>query len=166
MAEATESKYFVQNKQQSLNSTVNSQEDWQLDIKYYLQAQDALDRLQTDLQEGVLQKMTLLRQQQMEKTIASKCYKNNDYTFLQAQKCEEFHYKNDYKLNMIRTFVPDFMTKHLKDYEQCWTGPEFTALATNEEKDRMFLQCHKKWIRNLKENVSVGLEAKAYQSFQ
>ena len=128
MAEATESKYFVQNKQNSLNSTVNSQEDWKLDVKYYLQAQDALERLQTDLQEGVLLKASLLRQQQMEKTIASKCYKNNDYTFLQAQKCEEFYYKNDYKLNMIRTFVPDFMTKHLKDYEQCWTSPEFTSL--------------------------------------
>ena len=110
--------------------------------------------------------MKLMREQQMEKTVAAKCYKSNDFTFLQAQKCEEFYYKNDFKLNMIKTFVPDFMTKHIKDYEQCWSTPEFQALQTNEEKDRMFLTCHNKWIRNLKENVSVELEAKAYQSFQ
>ena len=82
MAEATESKYFLELKKNSLNATVNSQEEWQLDVKYYLQAQEAIKRLQTDLQEGVLLKMKLMREQQMEKTVAAKCYKSNDFTFL------------------------------------------------------------------------------------
>ena len=56
---------------------------------------------------------------------------------------------------MIKNFVPDFMSKNLQDYEKCWKNREFEALKTNEEKDRMFLECHKKWIRNLKENVQV-----------
>ena len=49
MAEATESKFFLENKLKSLNSTVNSQERWKVDVKYFMQANDAVERLQTDL---------------------------------------------------------------------------------------------------------------------
>ena len=49
MAEATESKFFLDNKLKSLNSTVNSQERWKVDVKYFMQANDAVERLQTDL---------------------------------------------------------------------------------------------------------------------
>ena len=55
-AEATESKFFLENKSKSLNATLNSSEKWQLDVKYYLQANDAVARVQNDLQEGVLRK--------------------------------------------------------------------------------------------------------------
>ena len=55
-AEATESKFFLENKSKSLNATLSSQENWQLDVKYYLQANDAIARVQNDLQEGVLRK--------------------------------------------------------------------------------------------------------------
>ena len=85
---------------------------------------------------------------------------------MQAQKCEEFYYVNDFKLNMMESFVSDFMTRHLLEYQACWQNPKFEALQTNEEKDREYLACHKQWIRNLKENVSQELELKARQSFQ
>ena len=49
MTEATESKFFLENKLKSLNATLNSQEQWQLDVKYYMQASDAIERMQTDL---------------------------------------------------------------------------------------------------------------------
>ena len=104
--------------------------------------------------------------QQLERVVASKCYRNNDFTFMQAQKCEEFYYKNDFKLNMLNTFVSDFMGKHLQEYQACWQNPSFESLKTNEEKDRVYLACHKQWIRNLKENVAPELEARALQSFQ
>ena len=55
-AQATESKFFLENKSKSLNATLNSSEKWQLDVKYYLQANDAIARVQNDLQEGVLRK--------------------------------------------------------------------------------------------------------------
>ena len=63
MAEATESKFFLDNKLKSLNSTVNSQERWKIDIKYIMQANDAVERLQTDLEEGILLKLKLQREQ-------------------------------------------------------------------------------------------------------
>ena len=63
MAEATESKFFLDNKLKSLNSTVNSQEKWKIDIKYIMQANDAVERLQTDLEEGILLKLKLQREQ-------------------------------------------------------------------------------------------------------
>ena len=104
--------------------------------------------------------------QQLEKIVAQKCYKGNDFTFMQAQKCEQFHYKNDFKLNLINSFVADHMDKHLQAYQSCWQNPSFEALPSNEDKDRAFLACHKQWTRNLKENVQPELELKALQNFQ
>ena len=48
-AEATESKFFMANKLKSLNSTLNSQEQWKVDVKYFMQASEAVERVQTDL---------------------------------------------------------------------------------------------------------------------
>ena len=53
------------------------------------------------------------------------------------------------------------MTSHLMDLQDCVTGPEITALPTNEEKDRFFLKCNDRWLKNLKDNVSQDLELKA-----
>ena len=112
-AQATESKFFLENKSKSLNATLSSQEQWQLDVKYFMQANDAIARVQKDIQEGVLSKCELSRQQQLEKIVAQKCYKGNDFSYLQAQKCEQFYYKNDFKLNLIKSFVADHIDKHL-----------------------------------------------------
>ena len=160
-AEATESKFFQDNRNKSLNSTLNSDETWKVDVKYFMQANEAIARVQNDLQEGILLKAQLQRTSQLEKIAASKCYKSNDFTYPQAQKCEEFYFKNDFKLNLLNSFVSDHMTKHPQEYESCWQNPSFEALPNNVEKDRAYLACHKKWIRNLKENVQPELELKA-----
>lgn len=73
---------------------------------------------------------------------------------MQAQKCEEFHYKNDYKLNLLNSFFNDHVVKHLQEYETCWKNEEFEKFKSNEAKDRAFLQCHKDWIKNLHNNVA------------
>ena len=48
-AQATESKFFLENKSKSLNATLSSQEQWQLDVKYFMQANEAIARVQNDL---------------------------------------------------------------------------------------------------------------------
>ena len=48
-AEATESKFFLEQKVKSLNSTLNNQEQWKVDVKYFMQADEAVERLQADL---------------------------------------------------------------------------------------------------------------------
>ena len=85
---------------------------------------------------------------------------------MQAQKCEEFHYKNDYKLNIMSSFFNDHVVKHLNEYESCWKNAEFENLKTNEEKDRSFLDCHNRWVRNMRENISQELEVRVRELFQ
>mmetsp|Transcript_5645 Transcript_5645/g.7549 ORF Transcript_5645/g.7549 Transcript_5645/m.7549 type:complete len:91 (+) Transcript_5645:269-541(+) len=80
--------------------------------------------------------------------------------------CHDFYEKNDFKLNLLKSFVRDHMTKHLVSYEKCYSGDAFEALTSNEEKDREFLACHNKWISNLKSNVALELDVKARELFQ
>ena len=79
--------------------------------------------------------------------------------------CHEFYEKNDYKMNLLGSFVRDHMTKHFLSYEKCHSGAAFESLATMEEKDRSFLACHDKWLKDLKQDVTYELEVKARQIF-
>ena len=74
--------------------------------------------------------------------------------------------KNDFKLNLLNSFVRDHMTKHFQSYQQCYTGQAFESLPSNEQKDREFLACHDKFISNLKSNVAYELDVKARALFQ
>ena len=85
---------------------------------------------------------------------------------MQAEKCERFYIENDFKLNLLGSFVRDHMVSHIKAHEKCYSGAAFEALATNEDKDRAFEACHSKWISNLKNEVAFDLEVKARQLFQ
>ena len=75
--------------------------------------------------------------------------------------CEEFYRKNDFKLNILGSFVKDHMVKHIIDLQDCVSGDSISKLATHEEKDRAFLECRSKWTQNLRDNVSQELEMKA-----
>ena len=76
--------------------------------------------------------------------------------------CEDFHYSNDYKLNLLGSFVRDHLTKHLIDFdESCVSGSAISSLDTNEDKDRAFLKCKDGWISNFKNNASLDMEVKA-----
>ena len=81
-------------------------------------------------------------------------------------KCQEFYEDNDFKLNLLKGFVRDHMSKHLAAYERCYTGDAFDSLPSNADKDREFLACHKKWISNLKTEVAFELDMKARTLFQ
>ena len=79
---------------------------------------------------------------------------------MQASKCEEFHYQNDFKLNILKNFFADHIPKHLAAYEYCWKNPEFENLSTVEEKDRTFLACHENWINNIRSNLKDELSSR------
>ena len=85
----------------------------------------------------------------LEEHIIKNCYQNRTYNFMHAQKCEDFHVKNDFKLNILKNYFGDHIVRHLNDYESCWKNADFDDLKTNEEKDRAFLDCHNRWISNL-----------------
>jgi hypothetical protein len=76
--------------------------------------------------------------------------------------CEKFHFENDYKLKMIETFAADHLVKHQVAYLNCKTDAE-SLRGSVEDKDRHYLACHDKWTKNLRENVSQELEARARQ---
>ena len=160
-----ESDYFKQQRATSLN---NLQRDlgWNVDVKYFKQAIDALERAKFDIEDGIVLKLQALRQRELEEYVIKNCYGNKSYSFLQAQKCEEFHYQNDFKLGLLRTFFNDHIAKHINQYQQCWQNPEFERLTTNVERDEAFLECHGKWIGNLRENVVPELELRARDLLQ
>ena len=162
----TESKYFKEQKARNLNATVNGSAAWQYDVKYQTQVRDVLARVQADINDGIILHLQAKRMQYLEKHVAEKCYKNNDYTYLQAAKCEQHYYNNDFKLNLLESFVQESMVPHLREYQGCFTEPAFTRAATAEEKDRVFLACHNRWTSNLRTNVSQELEVKARELFQ
>ena len=157
----TESEYFNKMKEIQLNKLGKSVEEWTVDVKYVQQAQDALMRLKYEMEEGILLKMRAHRMKQLDSYVASNCYRTKDYNFIQGQTCEKFHYENDFKLGIIDSFFSDHIVKHLANYEQCWANKNFLSLKTVAEKDRSFLECHKKWIRSLKEEVPNELEFRA-----
>ena len=161
-----ETDYFKQQKAASLNNLANQTSAWNVDVKYFKQTLDALERAKFDVEDGVVLKLQAQRQKELEQYVVKNCYQNKSYNFLQAQKCEEFHYKNDFKLGVLKTFFNDHIIKHLKQYEQCWKNSEFEALKTNEDRDLAFLECHEKWLGNLKENVVPELEGRARELLQ
>ena len=115
-----ESSRFQAIKNASLNALVNNQSSaatWKPDIIQKTQAMDALTNMEVHLQEGILLNFTQQRIRELEKTVAKTCYNpKNDLNFLEAQKCEEYHYKNDYKLNMIQRFVGDHSIRLIRQY--------------------------------------------------
>ena len=155
-----ESEAFRAQKLASLNNLANQSGSWSIDLKYFRKALDTLERAKFEIEDGVILKLQAVRQRELEEYAIKNCYQNRTYNFLQAQKCEDFHYKNDFKLNLLKTFFSDHVSKHIKQYETCWKNSEFESLKTNEEKDLAFVECHDKWVANIRENVVPELEGR------
>ena len=117
--------------------------------------------MKTDLEVGILTNLRLKREQQLEQIASTKCYQDPSISYLQGQACEDFIYKNDFKLNMINRFVADHLPKQLNAYQDCISGEHMKSLNDHVEKDRAFLKCHNDWVRNVKDNFSQELEVKA-----
>ena len=161
---ATESQFFREQRAKSLNGSQNGSAAWKIQPRAIMQVSDAIGRLNRDLEEGILTKLRLQRKQTLLASVAQNCFGRSDLNYQQAAKCEEFYMKNDFKLNLMDSFVRDHMNKHLVEYEKCYTGAAFESLS-NVEKDREFAACHSRWIANLKGNVAFELEVKARELF-
>ena len=61
MSQATESKFFIEQKAKSLNALQSSASPWTLQPKALMQVKDAVQRMQMDLEEGILMKLRLQR---------------------------------------------------------------------------------------------------------
>ena len=110
--------YFKDKQSKSLNSFSNGDnlKEWKPDVKYTLEAAKTLKRTQADLHEGILAKYQVLRTKQLEGIVAENCYGKKSYSYLEAEQCEKFHFKNDYKLNLIDSFWKDHAPKHVLSY--------------------------------------------------
>ena len=71
---------------------------------------------------------------------------------MEAEQCEEFHMRNDYKLRLIGSFWDDHVPKHINDYRACMTKTGIENMSSSLEKERAFADCHKDWVRDFKDN--------------
>ena len=81
---ATESKYFREQKANSLNYTVNGKGAWQPDIAEMQRVINAVDRVKADLETGILTKLRLQREQQLNKIVAERCYADPNVSYIQG----------------------------------------------------------------------------------
>ena len=143
--------YFHDKQKNSLNSMVNgdSIKNYNPDTKYYLEFKDTMERVQNDLNEGILLKYKMLRTKQLESLVATNCYENPKFNLNEAEVCHKFHFENDYKLNSIGSFWKDHVSKHIRDYHKCNSGLD--QLQSVAEKDRAFADCHASWVKDFKQ---------------
>lgn len=163
---ASESTQFQASRLASLNATQNNKGTWVLDAKYAQQMLETVDRVRTDLEEGILLHCQAVRVKQLLPTIAEKCFSSsNDLSFVHAKTCEEYMYEKDYKLNLMKSFFRDHMVRHSNEYAQCFQSEQFQSLTDMAAKDEYFLDCHNRWMRKMKEEVRPDLEEKAARIF-
>ena len=67
---------------------MNNTQTWRVDAKYLDQAEEALDRVYTDLEYGILGKLKMLRMKELEQHIIKNCYQNKSYNFFHGQMCD------------------------------------------------------------------------------
>ena len=74
---------------------------------------ETVQRVGTDLQEGILKHAKAVRMQSLQSVIADKCYAaENDLSFVQGKTCEDYMYEKDYKLNLLGSFYKDHLVRH------------------------------------------------------
>ena len=139
----------------------DGQAQWAPDKKYLMETSEVLDRAKMELNDGILQKFHVLRTRQLEKQIAEQCYQKKKFTIGEAEQCEDFYFKNDYKLNQIERFWDDHIPKHLIQYQGC--VDHAMTQKTNLEKERVFADCHNHWVKDFKQNKTQDMELRARQ---
>ena len=168
MSAVRETSRFQALKAKSLNALVNGKapySTWQPGDEQMREASDTMHRLRVTLEEGALLNAKEKRNQQLERAVHSTCYSSkNDLNFLEAQKCEQFHYQNDYKLNALKNYVDDHTVGIIKDYQSCINSIE--SINNNADKDRAFLACHNDWVKHVSTNFTQDLEARAFELFK
>ena len=161
MAEAKTTDYF----QSKLKEFGNLTNKWSENEKLTREAKIAFEHAQVDV-EFRLDKYRALRMQELDKIVNKTCYKNKEYNYLQAQKWEEYHVNNDYKLGILNNFTKDYIWRYMLDYQNCTRTDEFKSLPTTVEKDHVYLTCHNKFMEQWKGGIQEELSAKAKEIFE
>mgnify|MGYP000946950691 FL=1 len=140
---ATESAYFRQQKARNPNTLINGNAEWQPDAKIEAKRVAAFERVSHDLNSGIIQKLRLQREQEMNKIVATQCYKNPELSFPQANKCADWVRSKDFKTTLLKTFAADHLVQHHLAYQtECIDSEQMRSLKTIEEKDRSYVTCH------------------------
>jgi len=79
-----ESEAFRQQRQASLNNLATSADSWTVDVKYFRQALEAIERAKFEVEDGIVLKLQAVRQRELEEFVVKNCYQNKTYNFLQA----------------------------------------------------------------------------------
>ena len=139
---------------------------WRENDKYKIEASEAVEDLTFRMDTGILQKYQLLRTKELERHVLKNCYsKTTDYNIHQAKRCEKYHMDNDYKLNLIGSFMKEHMWKHSLSYHNCTRTPEFAKLDTIEAKDRVYQKCHEEFIDKVSNKLEGELTERARDIF-
>ena len=124
-----------------------------------LEVNDAVSRAKYELNYGILTKYQQLRTKQLEERAAKECYGNSKLSYLEAEECEAFIYKNDYKMKQINSFWGDHIPIHLLNYNKCVNAAN--TQSNTLEKEMVFKDCHKNWVGEFKHNTAYELELRA-----
>ncbi len=151
--------YFQNKVKNSLNALSNDAAAWKPDTKFEQEAASLSQRVQYELESGILTKYRVLRTRQLEQVAAQNCYGNKSYTFLEAEQCEKFLMQNDFKLNLIKDFYKDHHAKHYLSHQAC--ADQANEASTIVGKDKAYADCHNAWVSDFKQNQSQELEARA-----
>ena len=76
-----ESAAFQQQKQASLNNLANNAASWNVDVKYFRQALEDVERAKFEIEDGIVLKLQAVRQKELEEYAVKNCYQNKTYTF-------------------------------------------------------------------------------------
>uniref|UniRef100_A0A7S3CWM8 Uncharacterized protein n=1 Tax=Strombidium rassoulzadegani TaxID=1082188 RepID=A0A7S3CWM8_9SPIT len=155
--------YFQQKIKNSLNSFTNGEDvdSWAPDSQYYLEFSEVMERARLQLDQGILLKLSILRQRQLEKLAIEKCFKDSSLNFSEAEVCETFLYDNDFKLKALNNFYSENTVRHVKEYMACRNDPQVLEQNTLVGKEKAYMQCHNEWVKNFKSNTVYELEERA-----
>ncbi len=85
---------------------------------YEQELKNAITSITTFLNLSILKQAFYLRSKKLFELTADKCYKNNNYTFSEAETCQEIVFDRDPILNNIQNFKKELNVKITDSYEK------------------------------------------------
>jgi hypothetical protein len=103
---------------------------------YDQELKNAIQSITTFLNLSILKQAYYLRSKKLYELTADKCYKNNNYTFSEAETCQEIVFERDPILNNIENYKKELEIKITDAYEK---SVKYADKKDFEENHRRFL---------------------------
>lgn len=103
---------------------------------YEQELKNAIQSITTFLNLSILKQAYYLRSKKLFELTADKCYKNNNYTFSEAETCQEIVFDRDPILNNIENFKKELNVKITDAYEK---SVKYADKENFDENHRRFL---------------------------